>query len=388
MYNLRAAVFRLLIRYGIAAVLSVVTASCVFTASPPSHPISMPYETIQFSIAKWQNNHRAAVSLTYDHGWTGENPAEQDVERLLKDSGVVMDFDVTTSYMGARQYAYLRDSLRPRPYISFFGHGHWHVNTDALSEDSARKNFRQCYDSMLSVGLRPISYAYPGGYGYDVKTRRACRDAGFLSARMFAWSGSPCIMPDSMRAPEDWFALPTLPMFGYDWQRSDPLLNNATGIVHTTEELVPFLDEAVQSRAWIILTYHAITTAPTTTYRFEDFKRDISAVKTRNFWIASMNTLTLYATERAKAHMETQYEHDELGALQAAVLRVEDNLPDDLYSVPLTVCLVVPTSWRNRALVLLEGNDLTQRDTVVCHADSCMITVLPNNHRYTLRPAR
>lgn len=38
---------------------------------------------------------------------------------------------------------------------------------------------------MVDLGLKPISYAYPGGFGYHLSTKSALKRAGFLSARKF-----------------------------------------------------------------------------------------------------------------------------------------------------------------------------------------------------------
>jgi len=73
---------------------------------------------------------------------------------------------------------YFVDSLIPLG-TSYFGHGHHHVNHDSMSYDAALADFKECYEVMKSFGMIPVSYAYPGGFGYHIATQNALHDAGF-----------------------------------------------------------------------------------------------------------------------------------------------------------------------------------------------------------------
>lgn len=298
------------------------------------------------------------MSLTYDHGWSGrkENAWEQDIERLLRDSAVPMDFDWTPHYMGDGEIRYGRDSLKPRG-ISFFGHGYYHINADALSEDSARANFLLCKTSMLAHGIKAVSYAYAGGYGFDAKTRRACKDAGFLSARLFSMTQSPLIIPDSETAPRDWFSLPTVPMFSAEYHTGNVLLRGTDyrSAVHSTQELVPYLDETVRRGAWLILTYHAINNTPDGTYRFRDFQTDVSAIKARHIWCTGMNTVILYLKERIATRLQTTLQRANNGAVEEIRIHADDGLPNDFYNVPLTVQVLMPHSWQEKNIIALQN---------------------------------
>ncbi len=348
---------------------------------PPNETAVMARDTATVILTKWQNDAPAALSFTYDHGWSGNsaNAWEQDVERLLVDSALVMDFDWTPHYMNDNIIRYGRDSLKPRGY-SFFGHGYYHINTDALTEDSARINFIRCKESMLESGITPIAYAYPGGYGYDAKTRRACRDAGFLSGRLFSMMQHPYIMPDSANAPHDWYALPSVPMFSAQHHANNPLLRATpyAAFVHNTEELIPYLDTALQRASWLILTYHGINTTGNGTYSPEDFKKDIAAAKARPFWCASMNAVTLYARERAATRIETRFERNPDNTLAKMHVLANDFLDDVLYNIPLTMHVTVPLSWQGRILHASQnGANCTVR---VLNQTQVLISVLPNQY--------
>lgn len=123
-----------------------------------------PRDTFSVRLTKWFGGHRAAISLTYDHGvrWLSEDEAL--IQDIVAEQNLPMDFDFTNSDLDewpARRRYYL-ETLIPKG-INVFGHGYLHINSDEISEDSARSNFSRCYADMVASGLKPIAYAYPGG---------------------------------------------------------------------------------------------------------------------------------------------------------------------------------------------------------------------------------
>jgi hypothetical protein len=372
----------------VLGVCSVVVAACKglsVDGTDESRPSSLnPHsirDTATVRLTKWFAEAPAALSFTYDHGWGGDHAWEHDVERLLADSALPMDFDWTPHYLSENAMRYAQDSLKQRG-IAFFGHGFYHVNTDALSEDSARWNFAECRRTMLERGIKPVSYAYPGGYGYDAKTRRACKDAGFLSGRLFTLAFGSWIVADDATEPTDWYALPSVPMFSEEHQASNPLLrnNDRASAIHNTAELTPLLDGTLLHKAWLILTYHPINETPDATYRLSGFRNDVAAAKARPFWIASMNTVTLYLRERAAVRLETAFVRSSEGAITEIHVRADDDLPDDVYDAPLTIALTVPLSWREKR-ILAEQNgtpSATQKSASALH--TVLITIRPNQH--------
>src|SRR5262249_27648172 len=85
-----------------------------------------------------------------------------------------------------------------------------------LSPEEARRSARACFETMQSLGLKPVAFAYPTGHASRQSTRDAVRDAGFVSARIFRASSrrEPYIVPGETRAPDDWYALPSLVIMG------------------------------------------------------------------------------------------------------------------------------------------------------------------------------
>ncbi len=342
-------------------------------------------DSCSISIAKWQSDRPSAVSMTFDHAWGYADVGEMWLRRVIADSVLPADFDYTSSYIyEVRQQRCAADTLQ-RLGISFFAHGHLHVNTDAMSYVEALANFRQCQDSMRSLGMKPLLYAYPGGYGYNPSTRKAAEDAGFLAARMFAPLESPYILAEG-GATIDWYRLPTLTMFSRAFQAHSPLLQKGTTITHDTEELKPFLSENVRRGSWLILTYHAIgRNDEENSYEMHDFLTDITAVRAHDCWFARMRDVTLYTREREVAKMTLECRRDTNGRLEQVLVRLEDGLPDDVYDVPLTVVVTPLLAWQGKKLRAFPQDNPNAAQTLVpCRAASWRFTVLPNGKTYIL----
>ena len=235
-------------------IIFIFTQGCDLSDRDLLAPIAGREEIIDVEITKWFNDHAAAVSLNYDHGYpTNTSFAREAIEILLKHN-MIMDYDIVTHSILTidSMKSFLVDELIPKG-IGFFGHGHKHDNHDDMSYDEAKKSFRKCFDIMTEFGLKPISYAYPGGFGYHLATRRALKDAGFLNGRKFEQLdiSNPYIIPDDKIEPDDWYALPTLIMQSEDYDGCIVCINDA-------DELSRYLDKAVDKTAWLILTYHHI----------------------------------------------------------------------------------------------------------------------------------
>lgn len=307
-------------------------------------------------IAKWYNDHRAAISLTYDHGWNVERQGEQDVVfALCKQHNIAMDIDAVTADWTPEHVAFVKKELVPQGH-RFFGHGHWHVNHDALSYDSAFASFKECFRTMSLLGLQPVAYAYPGGYGHEQSTRNALADAGFLSGRLHTSSShfNPWIMPDTVGEPEDWYGIPSLIMQRYEYA-------HATTTIHNTAELIPFLDEALQRSAWLITTYHEISDQlPQGAYRVKDFEGDIAAIAARDFWAGSFNAVTLYARQRLNATVAISAMIDPNGDTTAIQLLLSDGLPNERFNQELTVIMTLPSGWLGKQVIVTQPGTATR----------------------------
>lgn len=199
------------------------------------------------TISKWFDNHTAAISLTYDDGdFTSKN--NRRVNTFVAQNGVTLDYEIITANFPALSFA--RDMLK-KEFLSsglgYFGHGHTHVSHDSLSYKEALKSFKLCYETMKTLGFKPVAYAYPNGAAKKKETREALAASGFLCGRLHISKQmtAPYIVPNSQVEPEDWFALPSLVMQDYKAQ-------HCTRCVSNNDQLIPYLVHTLAQKAWII----------------------------------------------------------------------------------------------------------------------------------------
>ncbi len=353
------------------------------------------------AIAKWFDNHAGAISITYDD-WPDAN---HPVDDFVLDMGLVLDFEMVTQGYSDQVPDWVEHDLTeliphavPGVVLSkfedqliesnlaltahgfgFYGHGHWHVNHDVLTYAQAYDSFRLCFEVMRTLGLKPVAYAYPRGAGRKEETRRALADAGFLSGRLAEPAGqSPYIVPDAATTPEDWFLLPALTMESYDFQQCDGCINN-------TEELLPFLDAAIEKTAWIIPMYHNIgRTTGWGPYGWEDFQEDVRAIAARDFWVAPMNDVVLYIREREKAVVEMEATERD-GTTEQIHLNLSDGLDNERFDQPLTLIFTPPPDWAGLPVHVTQGG--RHIDWIFPQAgEATTFSLLPDERPYILKP--
>ena len=252
---------------------------------------------IEATIAKWYDNHTAALCIDNDAGSVA-SPPEQLVQQIVKENDLIIDYEfVTERYRtDTIRLNYLFSKYLPMGF-GYFGHGDTHINHDLLSEEESYKSFKKCYDTMINFSLKPVSYAYPGGFGHLLRTQRALKRAGFLSSRRFEKLDvfNPYIVPDDKNEPENWYELPSLVMQAYDYVSCSICINN-------TQDLIPHLDKTLEKRAWLIITYHSIGQPGSYGfYYLDDFKKDLLEIKKRDFWVTHNDDVTLYIFEKNAA---------------------------------------------------------------------------------------
>jgi len=359
---------------GLLLLISTLGAGC----RPGQREGSAPWtdESAPVRIARWRDGHRAAVSVTYDNGDLLSS-AQRAVQEAILELGVHVDFELVTGTIPDAKLARMR-WLEERG-LGFFGHGTIHVNHDRLSPEEALRSARSCYETMQSLGLKPVAFAYPGGHASRPSTRLAVEEAGFLSARIFRASSrrSPYIVPDDVRAPSDWYALPTLVIMG---RESDPHDN----AINDTEELRPYLDEALVRGAWLITTYHSINKpGGYGFYPLDAFTSDLRAIRARDFWAGSLNDVTLYVRERARAYLRHAWRREH--GLPVLRLVLDDGLPDDRFDEPLTVLVRAPRAWRGRAVDVRGPNgEVVSRAEVPAARPPIRIAIRPDGKTYTV----
>ncbi len=367
-----------------------------FTVSKP------PPHSPEITIAKWFDDHDAAISVTYD----GSPRAPNAVDDLALDLGLVLDYEMVTQMYQDRVpdwvehdltelipdvvpgdlYDRLTDdqieyalSLTAHGF-GFFGHGHWHVDHDALTYAQAYDSFRLSFEVMERLGLEPVAYAYPRGAGGEAETQQALADAGFLAGRLSFWMAdqTPYIVPDSETTPDNWFFLPALTMESIDFRQCDWCIND-------TRELVPILDHALHSTAWIIPVYHNIGSREGWGfYDWEDFQADLRAIAARDFWVAPMNDVVLYLRERENAEVTMQViERD--GVTRRIEFVLADGLDNDRFDQPLTLIFRRPTDWFDAPVEVTQNGKVVGR--IPAFTETATLSLLPNEEPYLLQPS-
>ena len=382
-------------QYGAAGSEPLWTAEFTASRPPPTPPPKL-------TVAKWFDDHAAAISITYDHAANGPSR----IDDLALDMGLALDYELVSQRYHERVpdwvehdltelipdavsgdlYPALTDeqiayglSLTDRGF-GFFGHGHWHVDHDALSYAQAYQSFRLNFEVMESLGLKPVAYAYPRGAGEEAETQQALADAGFLAGRRSYIDAdeTPYIVPDDETTPENWFFLPVLTMESIDFRQCEWCVNN-------TPELTAHLRQALRSNAWIIPVYHAIG-APGNWgfYDWEDFQTDLRAIASRDFWVAPMNDVVLYLRERASAEVTMQVS-ERAGVTHRIEVLLADGLDNDRFDLPLTLHFRRPADWFDLPVEVTQHGRVVAR--VPAFTETAKLSLLPNEEPYLLQPA-
>ena len=350
--------------------------------NPPPTPTPAP---LNASVAKWFDNHTAAISITNDDWPTpGREP---DIDSYVIEQGIVIGYEIVTgnTINGNRVFSgpddemivYLMSELVPNG-LSYFGHGHNHVDHDELSYEEAFQSFQTNYDTMKEWGMKPVAYAYPRSAGFEEETQRALEAAGFLSGRLQIFDPEKFYnMPGGQLEPDNWFGLTALEMQSIEFQDCEPCINN-------NNELTPILDEALEQTAWVILTYHSIgRTESWGWYHWDEFQKDVQSIAARDFWNAPMNDITLYARERNNAVLTVEPVEGSDGT-ESIQITLSDGLENVTFNQPLTILFDQPTDWVGRPFTVSQNGEVL--DELTFHTQAAALSLKPNEQTYTLRP--
>ncbi|UCE05383.1 MAG: hypothetical protein JSW07_17470, partial [bacterium] len=262
------------------------------------NPFEIEYNYIlKASVLKWYEGHKAAVSINYDAAWGMHEKLQYTVDKIIN-RNLRMDFEMITEIYYQTRYQYLieqmRDELMPQG-IHFFGHGHFHINHDAVGFDSAYCSFKKCYDLMKQWGLNPKAYAYPGSHGRNDSTQLANKLAGFICARGVTYNEDEFyICPDNIEEPDNWYYLQSIPV-AYEYEN----------YIQNHEEMALILDSALERSAWIIIMYHNIEIeGGWGYYPFDEFKQDIDQIVENDFWVANLDLVAAYIQEKNDSALE------------------------------------------------------------------------------------
>jgi hypothetical protein len=322
----------------------IILLGCDLTSSETAfEPSKEPF------IEKWYNGHTAAISITYDSGWPISGHDKQ-AQQLVLSYGLVMDYEVVSYQMPDYIWDYIRDELIPNGFGTF-GHGHKHINHDNLTYEEALESFSVNYTLMKErLGITPVSYAYPGGYGFNDSTTAALQNAGFISARMHHTNdhSDPYNLSGNKTEPDHWYRLRALVMQDVDFENNHYAVNN-------TEELIPYLDGALNNRAWLIKAYHAIGDPNGWGfYKMDEFENGLIEIKNRDFWVASMDNITKYITQRSSTILDVDYSKAYDGLI---TLQLTHDLDMALFNHEMTLWVPVPNQYKGKEITVTRNGE-------------------------------
>ncbi len=286
-------------------------------------------EIFRIEAKKWRDGHRAAVAISHDAPW-GIDPVFSLATNAAIARGLRMDIECVSDKLQHPSrfpiVARMREELLSNG-VHVYGHGHTHIDHDAISYHDAFRSFHTNFELMRSWGLNPKVCAYPLYAGRDRQTQAANRAAGFIAARGGTRDRNAYyICANDTRDPESWYNLPSVIM-GTD-SPSD---------ISTHAQLQPFLIQTLARQAWIIMTYHSIGYPEGWGYYpYREFVRDLDFIRANDFWSGNLDAIAAYTQERNALdisiaryfgrQMPDQFE-----------LTIGDGLDNRLFNEPLTL---------------------------------------------------
>lgn len=336
-------------------------------------------------ITKWYEGRAFALSINLDGGAL-DFRTEND---WLIEHDLFLDYEIVSAAYDDQYLArqYLFDTLGPHGF-GYFGHGHTHINHDALGYEGAYASFKLNHDRMKSYGLTAVSYAYPEGMGLKAATQKAVRDAGFFAARAFQQNPDghgPYIMPGSARAPRNWSLLPTLRM------EDSAATNCYDGCTNNSVEFFGHLKAAEKKKAWVINTYHAIGYDGQTDgrhegwgfYKRQHFYTDMLKVRelrdAGRLWLARMDDVVRYTWQRGAARFSLRSE--EPGHYELTLNHELDTL---IFNHPLTLKLGVTSAYAGKQLRVTHPDYEDVLVERVLAPDTILINLMPSPNPYRL----
>jgi hypothetical protein len=332
-------------------------------------------EIFRIEATKWRDGHRAAVSITYDAPW-GINPVFSLATNAVILRDLRMDIEIVSDKLLHPQrlpiVARMRRELLPNG-VHLFGHGHSHIDHDALSYSDAYDAFQTNFALMREWGLVPKVYAYPLYAGRTQQTQTANRAAGFIAARGGTRDQSAYYLcAEDVREPQNWYNLPSVIM-GTD-SPSD---------IGDHAELEPILQQTLTRGAWTLMTYHSIGVVDGWGYYpYREFIKDLNFIKRRDFWSGNFDAVAAYIQERNALDIRIARYFGSNRPNQFELV-VGDALDNTIFNEPLTLDFIF-----NAELPDISGVRITppiggETNFAVINGQM-RLHMVPNERQYTL----
>lgn len=365
--------------YGaVTAILMLGVLGGCFGPEPETPPLKVA------GVTKWYEGRSFAISINLDGGAL-DFRTEND---WLIEQGLFLDYEIVSLAYDEQPVArsYLLDTLTTHGF-GYFGHGHGHVNHDALGYDGALASFSLNHARMLAYGATPVSYAYPEGMGRQAATQKAVREAGFYAARSFQEDPDghgPYIMSGNARTPRNWYLLPTLRM------EDSAATGCYDGCTNNSVEFFAHLEKAEQREAWVISTYHGIGYDGQTDgrpvgwgfYKRQNFYTDMLRVRelrdAGRLWLARMDDVVRYVRQRDAAEVSLRTIEPDVHELT-----VNHPLDSSIFNHPMTIRLELGPQYWGKALRVTHP-DYAEVPAGLMTPDGLLVNVSPSARPYRL----
>ena len=286
-------------------------------------------EIFRIEARKWRDGRRGAIAIPYDAPW-GINKVFSLATDAAIAHGLRMDVEIVSAKLQHPSRFPIVDRMRRELLpngVGVFGHGHEHVDHDALSYGQAYDSFKLNFDLMEKWGLNPRAYAYPRNAGRLGRTQMANRKAGFICARGGTREpGEYYLCRGGVREPYHWYNLPSVIM-------------GKEGDIPDHKSLEPILRRTLDLEAWVILMYHSIGYPDGWAYYpYIEFWRDLQFIKKEDFWSGNLDAIAAYIQERNALDIRiVPYFGDDIP--REYIIIVRDGLDNDVFNEPLTLDL-------------------------------------------------
>jgi hypothetical protein len=331
--------------------LAAVTALSVAASSGGAIPECKSEACVEFDVAKWLDGRPAAVSITLDDALSPELTKEILARKVR------VSFELVTSSVSDLDAATLRERLPTHGgLVSYYGHGYEHSNHDALRPTEAEASFRMSRELMSGWGLDTRGCAYPYGAGVRPETQVAAARAGYLFARGVEYRDVKVqpllIAPDGVDAPWNWYYLP-----GVLVSRAD----EKGAAMFRGEHVRSLVEQAVSTRAWVILVYHSVgSEGGWGYYPLADFRKDLGFVTSKGAWIDHMEDVACYLRERRRVAIAAR-DVSVGGPAATFTVSAEDGIDSSVCNQELTVTARIRSARRYSACSIERGSGSQRR---------------------------
>jgi len=288
-------------------------------------------ESVSVSVADVKGNKPAIYTLISDDGY-------YDSGVILNELAKKHDLRVTVAGYSRRlnvNYAEWQ-AIESQGHVEVVSHSFNHrkmADTEIISDD---EYYQEIYGSRLFTeemfGKPMFAFVAPN----NQMTERGymfLRGAGYFAVRRGERGLNP-LSPADGYAPFEWF---NLGCYGI-------------GDVSSTSERNHWIDNAIESKAWLIEMWHCISPEADSTYQSistamadEHLAYAAGQRKQGNLWVASYEDAVRYIRERQNAAVQVVETTRDSAVIELSCDR--SFLPQSIFSDPLTLNVTLPEDW-------------------------------------------